>query len=180
MEHPNAAQHDAADRNALNAHHNEAYAHQQRNGDHDADLGFSGHSPACDVILQIVLVEPCAPEPAVELFRASCKAESREHQKRERGQHGNHRTHGAKTDTDAAEYDVQDLLAVPPFLVFCALFEIVVLPKCRSCPCFFSGVFSLAPFGGLGGVSHSDDHSVLRQLKRTCLSWCRHYTKHLR
>ncbi|MEE1006746.1 MAG: hypothetical protein U0L66_06090 [Acutalibacteraceae bacterium] len=25
--------------------------------------------------------------------------------------------------------------------------QIAVLPECRSCPCFFSGVFSLVPIG---------------------------------
>ena len=38
-----------------------------------------------------------------------------------------------------------------------------VLPECCSCPCFFSGVFSLVSFSeSLGGVSRSDGHSVFK------------------
>ena len=51
------------------------------------------------------------------------------------------------------------MLAIPVDIVF--LFA--VLPKCRSCPCFFSGVVSLTlrKRGHRKIISHSDGHSVV-------------------
>ncbi len=36
-----------------------------------------------------------------------------------------------------------------------------VLLECRSCPCFFNGIFSLVSIQSLGGVSQSDGYSVV-------------------
>lgn len=56
MECPDTAQGDA-----LCTHHDEADAHQQRDGDHDPDLGFNRHAPACHKVLQIVHVKALFP-----------------------------------------------------------------------------------------------------------------------
>ena len=65
MEGPDTAQDDASRDYALCTHHDEADAHQQRDGDHDPDLGFNRHAPTCHKVLQIVHVKLCSPEPVV-------------------------------------------------------------------------------------------------------------------
>ena len=67
------------------------------------------------------------------------------------------------------------MLAIPVDSKFLS----AVLPECRSCPCFFSGVVSLAPspLGGLGKIiSHLDGHSIITKRIRLVLY---HYTKHI-
>ena len=112
MEGPHTAQHDAAGDNALGAHHDEADAHKYGDGDHDADLGFPGHTTACHIVFQIILIQLGSLEPAIQLFGASCKAECSQHQEGKGRQHGHHSAHSTQTDTDTAENDVENLLDI--------------------------------------------------------------------
>ena len=68
MKHPHKYQQYAACYNTAEGHDSKADAHQQRNGDHDADLGLTGHAPAGHIVLQIIFVELRIDKPAVQSF----------------------------------------------------------------------------------------------------------------
>ena len=104
MEGPDTALDDASRDYALCTHHDEADAHQQRDGDQDPDLGFNRHAKACHNVLQIVPVKLCSPKPGIKLFTATRKAEVIEHEKGKGRKLWYYRTGGTKTYSDAFHF----------------------------------------------------------------------------
>ena len=118
VQRPDNGQDGAADDDAFPAHYDEADAHEQAHGGQDAHFGFPGHAFSGCEVLQVVLVEPGAFEPAVQPFRGPGEAEGRQHQKGKGGEDGQHRSRGPEGQADAAEDDIERFFQGVPPVVF--------------------------------------------------------------
>lgn len=106
MEDPDTAEDDTANDDSFEAHYEKADAHQQRNGDHNAQFGLSRHATACDKVFEIILIEFGSLKPGIQFLGASRKAECGKHQERESRQQWQDGTDGTEDYADAAENDV--------------------------------------------------------------------------
>ena len=91
------------------SHHGEAEGHRQCDNAHDAQLGCTGHASSAHKAFQIILVQSGTQEPIVQAPGAACKAKSRQHQERKRGQQRDGGAHRAQAQTDTAKDHVKKL-----------------------------------------------------------------------
>lgn len=100
MEQPYAAENDPSDGDAF--HHYKADRHKYRDRYHYFYLGFPCHTLSFYVAFKIVFVELCVYEPAVQPFRAFCKAYGGEQKKRKCGEKRQDCTDCAESNSKAA------------------------------------------------------------------------------
>ena len=105
MEQPHAAQHNAADEHLV--HQDKADAHGQGHGDHDADLGATGHGPLLPEAFEVLLVQLGGQKPPVQPVAALGEEKAGAQQKGSGGQQGKHRTHGAQRQADKTQCNVE-------------------------------------------------------------------------
>ena len=90
MEDPDETEDNTANDDPFEAHYEKADAHQQRNGNHNAQFGLSRHA-----------LKPC-----VQFFGTSGKAECGKHPEGESRQQWQDGTDGTEDYADAAENDI--------------------------------------------------------------------------
>ena len=75
MEDPDETEDNTANDDPFEAHYEKTDAHQQRNGNHNAQFGLSCHATACYKVFEIILIEFGSLKPGVQFFGTSGKAE---------------------------------------------------------------------------------------------------------
>ena len=106
MEDPDETEDDAANNDPFEAHYEKTDAHQQRNGNHNAQFGLSRHATACYKVFEIILVKFGSLKPGIQFLRTSRKAECGKHQEGESRQQRQDGTDGTEDYADAAENDI--------------------------------------------------------------------------
>ena len=106
MEDPDETEDNTANDDPFEAHYEKTDAHQQRNGNHDAQFGLSCHATACYKVFEIILIEFGSLKPGVQFFGTSGKAECGKHQEGESRQQWQDGTDGTEDYADAAENDI--------------------------------------------------------------------------
>ena len=73
MEDPDETEDNTANDDPFEAHYEKADAHQQRNGNHNAQFGLSRHATACYKVFEIILIEFGSLKPGVQFSELLAK-----------------------------------------------------------------------------------------------------------